>query len=118
MVGARGFEPPTSASRTLRATKLRYAPTRLRPPVLDWDKPRIVAIFGKGSQSRACLQSGNGRERAGPCSAGNPWHLAEQGPTLIPRRPAVELLHLDSSRERQQFADGYIPSDADDDTIL
>ena len=28
-VGARGFEPPTSASRTLRATKLRYAPQAL-----------------------------------------------------------------------------------------
>ena len=27
LVGARGFEPPTSASRTLRATKLRHAPT-------------------------------------------------------------------------------------------
>ena len=26
MVGARGFEPPTSRSRTVRATKLRYAP--------------------------------------------------------------------------------------------
>ena len=26
LVGARGFEPPTSASRTLRATKLRHAP--------------------------------------------------------------------------------------------
>ena len=26
VVGARGFEPPTSASRTRRATKLRYAP--------------------------------------------------------------------------------------------
>ena len=26
MVGARGFEPPTSSSRTKRATKLRYAP--------------------------------------------------------------------------------------------
>ena len=25
-VGARGLEPPTSASRTLRATTLRYAP--------------------------------------------------------------------------------------------
>ena len=25
-VGARGFEPPTSASRTRRATRLRYAP--------------------------------------------------------------------------------------------
>ena len=27
LVGARGFEPPTSASRTLRAAKLRHAPT-------------------------------------------------------------------------------------------
>jgi hypothetical protein len=26
MVGARGFEPPTSRSRTVRATELRYAP--------------------------------------------------------------------------------------------
>ncbi len=26
MVGARGFEPPASWSRTKRATKLRYAP--------------------------------------------------------------------------------------------
>src|SRR5262245_64942204 len=28
MVGARGFDPPTSRSRTVRATMLRYAPTR------------------------------------------------------------------------------------------
>jgi hypothetical protein len=28
LVGARGFEPPTSRSRTVRATKLRYAPYR------------------------------------------------------------------------------------------
>src|SRR6476660_4340416 len=27
LVGARGFEPPTSSSRTMRATKLRHAPT-------------------------------------------------------------------------------------------
>src|SRR4051794_618109 len=27
VVGARGFEPPTSSSRTMRATKLRHAPT-------------------------------------------------------------------------------------------
>ena len=31
MVGARGFEPPTSSSRTMRATKLRHAPTESRP---------------------------------------------------------------------------------------
>ena len=29
MVGARGFEPPTSSSRTMRATKLRHAPTEM-----------------------------------------------------------------------------------------
>jgi hypothetical protein len=31
LVGARGFEPPTSRSRTVRATKLRYAPYRNQP---------------------------------------------------------------------------------------
>src|SRR5260221_14376033 len=30
MVGARGFEPPASRSRTVRSTKLSYAPTFLR----------------------------------------------------------------------------------------
>ena len=29
MVGARGFEPPTSSSRTMRATRLRHAPTEM-----------------------------------------------------------------------------------------
>jgi hypothetical protein len=28
VVGARGFEPPTLRSRTVRATKLRYAPSK------------------------------------------------------------------------------------------
>ena len=39
MVGARGFEPPTSSSRTMRATKLRHAPTE----VLVEQSPGIVA---------------------------------------------------------------------------
>ena len=38
MVGARGFEPPTSSSRTMRATKLRHAPTE----VLVQQSPGIV----------------------------------------------------------------------------
>ena len=38
MVGARGFEPPTSSSRTMRATKLRHAPTE----VLVVQSPGIV----------------------------------------------------------------------------
>ena len=50
MVGARGFEPPTSASRTLRATKLRHAPKN--PP--DWNyslsEPRIVARSAMSGQ--------------------------------------------------------------------
>ena len=29
LVGVRGFEPPTSASRTLRANQLRYTPLRV-----------------------------------------------------------------------------------------
>ena len=29
MVGARGFEPPTTRSRTVCSTRLSYAPTRL-----------------------------------------------------------------------------------------
>ncbi len=33
LVGARGFEPPTSSSRTMRATRLRHAPTEV--PVLQ-----------------------------------------------------------------------------------
>ena len=32
LVGARGFEPPTPASRTQCATGLRYAPTKSREP--------------------------------------------------------------------------------------
>ncbi len=43
MVGARGFEPPTSSSRTMRATKLRHAPTE----VLVVQSPGIVARAGQ-----------------------------------------------------------------------
>ena len=43
MVGARGFEPPTSSSRTMRATKLRHAPTE----VLVVQSPGIVARCGR-----------------------------------------------------------------------
>src|SRR5688572_2087711 len=42
VVGARGFEPPTSRSRTVRATRLRYAP--LRPAYCTGLRlPRILA---------------------------------------------------------------------------
>ena len=43
MVGARGFEPPTSSSRTMRAAKLRHAPTEMPaegPGTIAKDHPR------------------------------------------------------------------------------
>ena len=41
LVGARGFEPPTSSSRTMRATKLRHAPTECSTEPAD-DSTSIV----------------------------------------------------------------------------
>ena len=35
MVGARGFEPPTSCSQSKRATRLRYAPYLLKYDLKD-----------------------------------------------------------------------------------
>src|SRR5437899_8148200 len=42
VVGARGFEPPTSRSRTVRATRLRYAPHRPNH-CTESGLPRILA---------------------------------------------------------------------------
>jgi hypothetical protein len=39
LVGVRGFEPPTSASQTLRASQLRYT-----PPLSEYSKE---AVFGQ-----------------------------------------------------------------------
>ena len=49
MVGARGFEPPTSWSQTRRATGLRYAPTlelqSLTPcPDVGWEASIITVL--------------------------------------------------------------------------
>ncbi len=41
MVGARGFEPPTSCSQSRRATRLRYAP----PILSDMSELDIISIF-------------------------------------------------------------------------
>ncbi|GAC1331180.1 MAG: hypothetical protein NVSMB22_23240 [Chloroflexota bacterium] len=49
VVGARGFEPPTSASRTLRATKLRHAPTKKSGPARV-PLPGILASARRDSQ--------------------------------------------------------------------
>ncbi len=51
-IGARGFEPPTSRSRTVRATRLRYAPIlSQKPRVLD--RSGIVAGLLQFFQCRA-----------------------------------------------------------------
>ena len=55
MVGATGFEPATSSSRTKRATKLRYAPTT----------GGVLADFGADCKPK---DSGRREGRAQPCS--------------------------------------------------
>ena len=44
MVGVRGFEPPASATRTLRATGLRYT-----PPTKESTMEAVVAAIHLGS---------------------------------------------------------------------
>ena len=51
MVGARGFEPPTSSSRTMRATKLRHAPTE----VPSWKGLRMIAHPGRAGETATVL---------------------------------------------------------------
>ncbi len=60
LVGARGFEPPTSSSRTMRATKLRHAPTA----VLVEQSPGIVARPG-GSRHGGAVCAAPGARRRG-----------------------------------------------------
>ena len=45
MVGARGFEPPTLRSRTVRATKLRYAPIAYFTAVYSGTEREMLAQF-------------------------------------------------------------------------
>ena len=53
LVGARGFEPPTSSSRTMRATKLRHAPTEgARLQGL-----RMIAQTGRSSETGDACQT-------------------------------------------------------------
>jgi hypothetical protein len=49
MVGARGFEPPTSSSRTMRATKLRHAPTEC-PTYRNVQGCRMIAHGARAGQ--------------------------------------------------------------------
>ena len=88
LVGARGFEPPTSSSRTMRATKLRHAPTE----VLVEQSPGIVARGSRprhraprGDRPRAVgahpARAGPGRARAGRPPPGG----ASRGPPATAR---------------------------------
>ena len=60
LVGARGFEPPTSSSRTMRATKLRHAPTEgarmtgLRDDSARQAGPPFALRFGAGAPAGRC----------------------------------------------------------------
>ena len=49
LVGARGFEPPTSCSQSRRATGLRYAPTLyfegLRGFSNAWSKAGVISVL-------------------------------------------------------------------------
>lgn len=68
MVGAAGFEPTTLSSRTIRATKLRHAPTEV--PGLP--SPGMIAADRRGRHSRA-----GGAERArGPETAATAPRIA------------------------------------------
>ena len=61
LVGARGFEPPTSSSRTTRATKLRYAPTDPPLPAEEKDSrndPRATELGFDGEETQRRLGLG------------------------------------------------------------
>ena len=68
MVGARGFEPPTSSSRTMRATKLRHAPTE----VLVVQSPGIVARAGRDRHAAPGRTGGRPGARASPQARARP----------------------------------------------
>ena len=58
MVGASGFEPPTSWSRTMRAAKLRYAPTLdIIPPGCDGYQPKVLLAESIAGLALAYLPS-------------------------------------------------------------
>src|SRR5215813_13821598 len=56
VVGARGFEPPTSRSRTVRATRLRYAPHR-PDHCTESRLPRILAHQRHEHAIAACARA-------------------------------------------------------------
>jgi hypothetical protein len=63
LVGVRGLEPPTSATRTLRASQLRYTPTTFKtPPVYSKTPLKTKRIFRANQKpaKTACAQRARG----------------------------------------------------------
>ena len=89
MVGARGFEPRASCSRSRRATRLRYAPN-LRPG----GKTRIIYLIirAKGMSKFLPIHALQPEDRQVP----SPW-----GALAAPRRKAFEIRRKASSSPPQ-----------------
>ena len=108
MVGARGFEPPTSSSRTMRATKLRHAPTE----VLVQQSHGIVARDA-GSRHRPDRAATRGRAGGARCrrpgidAASRPIGAAAHHLGGLPR-PEV-LRNRDPPVRTSHFASGAAP---------
>src|SRR5437588_725247 len=69
VVGARGFEPPTSRSRTVRSTKLSHAPMLCTIQTHQVYRP-AATITRVGAFSTACEFSDRASDCAGPPLAG------------------------------------------------
>ena len=70
LVGARGFEPRTSWSRTKRATRLRYAPARTAGNTDEWTTPALRAwlVTVHSSLSNVLMVGTAGFEPATTCT--------------------------------------------------
>ncbi len=127
VVGVRGFEPPTSASRTQRSTKLSHTPTEPRILAGTWGRstPASLRLHGSRLREQRSRRSRDPVPPAPTCQAGHPersahresacstpprhshrpnheglgsLNLGDHHPPPAPSRPAPESC---SSRERR-----------------
>jgi hypothetical protein len=96
LVGARGFEPPTSSSRTMRATKLRHAPTEVLVQQSRWIVAR-AAGFRRGR--RRALEASRSRDARGDPFGAATHHLGTLRSPEVPgnRGPPVRTSHFRAS---------------------
>src|SRR3989442_10556997 len=92
LVGARGFEPPTSRSRTVRATRLRYAPTRPGDCTKAGSRiPRVLSdeSDGLGLATLARLHPPTARldQRPRLVHGGAGWHHHSPAPGALLEEP-------------------------------